>query len=52
MRIFVVSVLPAPDSPDTRMDWFSPHCRMRVYARTDVAYACGGSLARPSAVAK
>jgi hypothetical protein len=30
IRILTVSVLPAPDSPDTRMDWFAPCARIAV----------------------
>ena len=46
IKIFTVSVLPAPDSPDTKMLWHLAKSRKPRYAVADVAYACGGSACR------
>ena len=47
MQILVASVLPAPDSPDTRIDWeeVPPFCR-RVSAACATGYTCGGSVTK------
>ena len=41
--IFTDSVLPAPLSPEMRMDWL--HCSVRTcwYAASAMAYTCGAS---------
>ena len=39
MMIFVVSVLPAPDSPDTRIDWFVNASTEEDFVRFVVAEA-------------
>ena len=46
----VVSVLPAPDSPETRMDWRAPAVTPR-YASAATPNGCGGSASRLSSPA-
>ncbi len=43
MRILTVSVFPAPDSPDTSMDWSWPSAASPRYASEDVSYTCGST---------
>ena len=49
MRILTVSVFPAPDSPDTRIDWEPMSPARPRYAAADTAYlrkARGGTRER------
>ena len=39
----VVSVLPAPDSPDMTIDWLAPWRCIVAYARSATEYTCGGA---------
>ena len=48
VRCLFVSVLPAPDSPETTSDCDVPRRSSAAYAASAIAYACGGSA--PSAV--
>ena len=44
-RIFAVSVLPAPDSPEMITDCEKLFCTIPRYADAATAYTCGGSSA-------
>ena len=44
MQILAVSVLPAPLSPETKIDCAPPVCAITVYAERATLKTCGGSV--------